>query len=270
MDASDRSFFNGFQLSVFGFGLWSTMLYSNSTQQRLPVLITAKNICKNYGSGSNLVCALEQLDFEIAAGEKVAIVGQSGSGKTTLLNILSGLDKPTDGELLIDGKDLGKLSSSEMADYRLETVGVIFQSFQLIPQRTAAQNVEMPLIIAGKSVRDRKVQVAEALAQVGLNDRAGHYPYQLSGGEQQRVAIARATINNPKVLLADEPTGNLDSKTSKLIMDLISRVAQERSLTFLLITHDLELAASNSKNQFVMNDGRLSPIELSRTMGLSS
>ena len=174
MDASDRSFFNGFQLSVFGFGLWSTMLYSNSTQQRLPVLITAKNICKNYGSGSNLVCALEQLDFEIAAGEKVAIVGQSGSGKTTLLNILSGLDKPTDGELLIDGKDLGKLSSSEMADYRLETVGVIFQSFQLIPQRTAAQNVEMPLIIAGKSVRDRKVQVAEALAQVGLNDRAGH------------------------------------------------------------------------------------------------
>ena len=102
------------------------------------------------------------------------------------------------------------------------------------------------------------------------NDRAGHYPYQLSGGEQQRVAIARATINNPKVLLADEPTGNLDSKTSKLIMDLISRVAQERSLTFLLITHDLELAASNSKNQFVMNDGRLSPIELSRTMGLSS
>lgn len=225
-------------------------------------MIQASAICKTYGSKSNMVRALDLLDFEISAGQCVAIVGRSGSGKTTLLNILSGLDRPTSGELLVNNQDLAKLSSGAMAEYRLKTVGVIFQSFQLISQRTAAQNVELPLIIAGESAIDRRSKVKVALDKVGLTHRADHFPYQLSGGEQQRVSIARAIVKQPKVLLADEPTGNLDSKTTTEIMELLLSVAEQESLTLVLVTHDLDLAEKYSEKQFSMNDGQLSQIDL--------
>ena len=220
-------------------------------------MITAQHLCKIYESNSNSVRALDDLNLKIDSGEKVAIVGRSGSGKTTLLNMLSGLDRPTSGTLSVDGQDLAQLSQAQSADYRMNSIGVIFQSFQLIPQRTAAQNIELPLIIAGVSSAERKRSVQRAIAEVGLENRANHMPFQLSGGEQQRVAIGRALVKQPAVLLADEPTGNLDSKTATQIMDLISQISNQHSLTLVLVTHDLELAKTYTQRQLTMDDGRL-------------
>lgn len=220
-------------------------------------MITAQHLCKIYDSNSNSVRALDDLNLKIDSGEKVAIVGRSGSGKTTLLNMLSGLDRPTSGTLSVDGQDLAQLSQAQSADYRMNSIGVIFQSFQLIPQRTAAQNIELPLIIAGVSSAERKRSVQRAIAEVGLENRANHMPFQLSGGEQQRVAIGRALVKQPAVLLADEPTGNLDSKTATQIMDLISQISNQHSLTLVLVTHDLELAKTYTQRQLTMDDGRL-------------
>ena len=220
-------------------------------------MITAQHLCKIYESNSNSVRALDDLNLKIDSGEKVAIVGRSGSGKTTLLNMLSGLDRPTSGTLSVNGQDLAQLSQAQSADYRMNSIGVIFQSFQLIPQRTAAQNIELPLIIAGVSSAERKRSVQRAIAEVGLENRANHMPFQLSGGEQQRVAIGRALVKQPAVLLADEPTGNLDSKTATQIMDLISQISNQHSLTLVLVTHDLELAKTYTQRQLTMDDGRL-------------
>ena len=220
-------------------------------------MIRAEKICKTYKSNSKSIHALDHVDIQINDGEKVAIVGRSGSGKTTLLNLLSGLDRPTSGRLLVDGKELAQLGSVAMASYRLDSVGVIFQSFQLIPQRTAAQNVELPLIIAGHQSAIRNTMVDEALKKVGLENRANHFPYQLSGGEQQRVAIARAIVNKPAVVLADEPTGNLDSNTANDIMNLLMQVCRNESLTLVLVTHDLNLADKSAERQFTMHDGKL-------------
>ena len=221
-------------------------------------MITAQHLCKTYESNSNSVRALDDLNLKIDSGEKVAIVGRSGSGKTTLLNMLSGLDRPTSGTLSVDGQDLAQLSPAQAADYRMNSIGVIFQSFQLIPQRTAAQNIELPLIIAGVSSAERKRSVQRAITEVGLENRANHMPFQLSGGEQQRVAIGRALVKQPAVLLADEPTGNLDSKTATQIMDLVSQISDQHSLTLVLVTHDLELAKTYTQRQLTMNDGKLS------------
>lgn len=220
-------------------------------------MITAQHLCKIYESNSNSVRALDDLNLKIDSGEKVAIVGRSGSGKTTLLNMLSGLDRPTSGTLSVNGQDLAQLSQAQSADYRMNSIGVIFQSFQLIPQRTAAQNIELPLIIAGVSSAERKRSVQRAIAEVGLENRANHMPFQLSGGEQQRVAIGRALVKQPAVLLADEPTGNLDSKTATQIMDLVSQISNQHSLTLVLVTHDLELAKTYTQRQLTMDDGRL-------------
>ena len=220
-------------------------------------MISAEHLCKTYESGSNTIRALDNLNLQIDSGEKVAIVGRSGSGKTTLLNMLSGLDRPTSGQLIVDGRDLSKLSQSETASYRINSIGVIFQSFQLIPQRTAAQNIELPLIIAGIPSAQRKQTVDRMLAEVGLENRAGHLPNQLSGGEQQRVAIGRALAKEPSVLLADEPTGNLDSKTATEIMELVAKVTEEHSLTLVLVSHDLQLAKKYTNRQLTMDDGKL-------------
>jgi len=220
-------------------------------------VITAQHLCKKYQSGSKTIRALDDLNLQVNSGEKVAVVGRSGSGKTTLLNMLSGLDRPTSGQLIVDGNDLSKLTASQTADYRINSIGVIFQSFQLIPQRTAAQNIELPLIIAGKLSVQRKKIVDRVIAEVGLENRAGHLPSQLSGGEQQRVAIGRALAKEPSILLADEPTGNLDSKTSTEIMDLVSRVSEKHALTLLLVTHDLKLAQTYTHRQLTMDDGKL-------------
>jgi len=220
-------------------------------------VITAQNLCKIYESNSNSVQALDDLNLEINSGEKVAIVGRSGSGKTTLLNMLSGLDRPTSGTLSVDGHDLAQLSPAQAACYRMNSIGVIFQSFQLIPQRTAAQNIELPLIIGGVSSTERKQAVQRAIEEVGLKNRADHMPFQLSGGEQQRVAIGRALVKQPAVLLADEPTGNLDSQTATQIMDLVTQVSDLHSLTLVLVSHDLELAKTYTQRQLTMDDGKL-------------
>ena len=220
-------------------------------------MIDAEKICKIYKSDSKFIRALDHVDIQINDGEKVAIVGRSGSGKTTLLNLLSGLDRPTSGRLMVDGIELATLSSVAMATYRLDSVGVIFQAFQLIPHRTAAQNVELPLIIAGQKPAIRKTLVDEALKKVGLENRTNHFPYQLSGGEQQRVAIARAIVKKPAVVLADEPTGNLDSNTANDIMNLLMQVCRNESLTLVLVTHDLRLADKFADRRFTMQDGKL-------------
>ena len=220
-------------------------------------MISAENLCKVYDSNADSVRALDDMSLQVEAGQRVAVVGRSGSGKTTLLNMLSGLERPTSGRLVVNGYNLTELDPAQTAEYRMNSIGVIFQSFQLIPQRTAAENIELPLIIAGVSPAERKKAVRQAIAEVGLQHRSKHFPFQLSGGEQQRVAIGRALVKQPAVLLADEPTGNLDSKTANEIMELVTRVSDAHSLTLVLISHDLELASSFTQRQLTMNDGTL-------------
>ncbi|MEZ6060938.1 MAG: ABC transporter ATP-binding protein [Planctomycetaceae bacterium] len=221
-------------------------------------MIRAESVCRRYGTTDHQVVAVNDLNLTVEAGERVAIVGRSGSGKSTVLNLLAGLDRPTEGTLTIDSCRLHELSRDEMAEYRLKTVGMIFQSFQLIPQRTALQNVELPLILSGVSSKERKRRAAECLGQVGLSARSTHFPYEMSGGEQQRVAIARALVNRPGVLLADEPTGNLDSSTAAEIVNLLNDVCRNSDVTFLLVTHDEPLAERFGTRRLTMADGVLS------------
>lgn len=218
--------------------------------------ICAESLTKSYG-GPREVVAIDGVDVAIAAGERVAVIGKSGSGKSTLLNLLAGLDHPTGGTLTVGGAELHELSSTEMAQYRLKTVGVVFQAFQLVPQRTALQNVELPLILAGKDKKVRKDLAMQWLARVGLSHRVHHHPYTLSGGEQQRVAIARALVNEPRVVLADEPTGNLDSATAGEIVQLIKDLCDHTLSTFLLVTHDDDVADRLCSRKLRMRDGKL-------------
>lgn len=220
-------------------------------------MIVARGISRFYGSDANRVVALADIDLEIAGGSRVALLGRSGSGKTTLLNLLAGLDRPTSGELRVADRDLHKLSVNQLAKYRAEKIGIIFQSFQLLPNRTALQNVELPLILAGVSRKQRRAAASECLARVGLAKRMHHRPDQLSGGEQQRVAIARAIVNRPAVLLADEPTGNLDSKTADQVTQLMLDVTIETQATMILITHDRELAKRCATRVLMLSDGKL-------------
>lgn len=219
--------------------------------------IRAEQLCKHYGTGHSRIDALRDVSFEVARGERIAITGRSGSGKSTLLNLLAGLDRADSGSLVVDGQSLGQLARREMANYRLTTVGVVFQAFQLIPQRTAFQNVELPLVLKGVARADRQAAVCGALERVGLSDRMTHFPHSLSGGEQQRVAIARALINRPSVLFADEPTGNLDVKTADSIVALIDELCATSGLTYVLVTHDEALAKRHSDRWFHMTDGEL-------------
>jgi len=220
-------------------------------------MIQARQLSRHYGESASRVTALDGIDLEIAAGARVGILGRSGSGKTTLLNLLAGLDRPSAGSLTVADKDLSKLDAVQLAQYRRETVAVIFQSFQLIPNRSAFQNVELPLILAGINRSERKTRVTEAIERVGLSDRSSHKPSQLSGGEQQRVAVARAIVTRPKVLLADEPTGNLDSQTAQSIVQLMLNVVEEKNSTLVLITHDRELAENCCDRIVHLSDGRL-------------
>ncbi|MEM7454740.1 MAG: ABC transporter ATP-binding protein [Planctomycetota bacterium] len=220
-------------------------------------MIIAKNVTRTYTGGSESVVALNDLSIAIDAGERVALLGRSGSGKTTLLNLLAGLDRPTTGSLEVAGRSLEMLGGRQMADYRLESIGVVFQSFQLIPQRSALQNVALPLILAGVPHAKRLTMAEQALRRVGLGSRMKHQPFQLSGGEQQRVAIARAIVNEPPVILADEPTGNLDSTTSGEVMELLLEVVADNKATLVLVTHDRELANGFSTRIIELADGRL-------------
>ena len=204
------------------------------------VLASATGLSKSYGSGHARVTALNGVDCAVHAGELLAITGPSGSGKTTLLGLLAGLDLPTTGSVLIAGDDLGKLSEDRRAQLRGAKVGFVFQSFQLIPTLTALENVQVPLELRGDDGAPARAR--ELLARVGLGDRAHHFPNQLSGGEQQRVAIARAFSNSPRLLFADEPTGNLDSETGARIVELLETLNRESGTTIVLVTHDLQLA----------------------------
>jgi predicted ABC-type transport system involved in lysophospholipase L1 biosynthesis ATPase subunit len=214
-------------------------------------------VIKAYGPPTARVEALRGVDLEIAAGERVALLGKSGSGKSTLLNLLAGLDRPTAGAIHVAGRDLARLTAGELADYRLYTVGMVFQGFNLIHGRTALQNVELPLVFAGRAVAERRATARAALAAVGLGARLSHYPAELSGGEQQRVAIARALINRPAVLLADEPTGNLDSATAAEILELLLGHLRQHGTTLILVTHDEEVGRRATDRVIRLHDGRV-------------
>src|SRR5262249_13045835 len=202
----------------------------------MDVLIRCKNLSKDYESGAGVVRALRELDLEIEQGEFVAIVGTSGSGKSTLMNILGCLDRPTRGVYELAGFDIGGRSSDARAVLRNRLIGFIFQGFNLLPRTTALENVELPLVYRGVSARQRRKMALDSLKAVGLADRVHHAPNQLSGGQQQRVAIARALVTRPPMLLADEPTGNLDTRTSLEVLALLQRLNRERGITIVLVT----------------------------------
>jgi putative ABC transport system ATP-binding protein len=219
--------------------------------------VEAIDLVKTYGGGDSSVVAVRSVSFRIETGERVALLGKSGSGKSTLLNLLAGLDRPTSGRLTVAGQDLSGMSRRKMAEYRLTTVGMIFQSYNLIASQTAVRNVELPTIFSRRPARERQQAARDALQAVGLQQRLHHRPAELSGGEQQRVAIARALMNRPKVLLADEPTGNLDSRTSEEIERLLLDYVADRRTTFVLVTHDEELALRAADRVLRIADGAL-------------
>ncbi len=220
-------------------------------------LIVARDLSKIYGTGATAIAALAGVCLTIAAGERVAILGKSGSGKSTLMNLLGGLDRPTAGGLAVAGHDLALLNRRQLAEYRLHSVGFVFQSFHLIPSRTAVENVELPLTIAGRPHRERRALALELLAAVGMSHRADHPPAKLSGGERQRVAVARALVNRPRLVLADEPTGNLDSASADAVMELLLSQVRDRGGTLILVTHDDDLAARCADRIVRMRDGRI-------------
>jgi putative ABC transport system ATP-binding protein len=205
-------------------------------------LIQLQNVSKHYNMGGACIRALDGVSLSVSRGEFLAVVGRSGSGKSTLMNVLGCLDKPTSGRYLLEGKDIGSLSVRELSLIRNRQIGFVFQSFNLIPRLTALENVELPLAYAGVPRLKRRALSLEAFSLVGLSDRAGHHPPEMSGGQQQRVAIARAIVTNPPLILADEPTGNLDHKTGQEVLNLLKRL-WEAGRTLVLITHDPAVAA---------------------------
>ncbi len=230
---------------------------TRSTPEDEGIAIKAVDLVKSYGSGPSPVFALRGVTLEVAQGERVALLGKSGSGKSTLLNLLGGLDHATSGGLRVGGHDLDRLSRRELARFRSRTVGMIFQSFNLIPSRTSLENVELPMVFAGRPPRERRESARESLESVGLMERLHHRPNQLSGGENQRVAVARALVNRPEIVLADEPTGNLDSGTARQVMGLILDHVREHGSTLVLVTHDEELARTSTDRVIRLKDGQL-------------
>ena len=215
-------------------------------------MISCKNLQKKY----NQLAVLKGIDLEIQAKEIVCITGESGAGKSTLLHLLGTLDAPTAGEIFFEVKDISNLKGNQLADFRNKNIGFVFQFHQLIPEFSAIENVIVPMLIAKKSMSEAKTEAIRILTYLGLGERLEHKPSQLSGGEQQRVAIARALIMNPKVILADEPSGNLDSKNAKFIHELFFKMRDDFNLTFIIVTHNPELAQMADR-QIVLKDGQL-------------
>ena len=206
-------------------------------------IIEVKNLIKKYRVGTEIINALNGVNLQISRGEFIAIVGTSGSGKSTLLNMMSGLERPTKGEIFINNVLINKVKEKDMATFRRKHMGFIFQSYNLLPALTALENAALPLVLQGVSIKERTKRAVEMLKILGLGERMKNKPNQMSGGQQQRVSIARALINNPKILFADEPTGNLDTKTTKEIMELLTSTVKEKGQTLVMVTHDLEVAS---------------------------
>ena len=220
-------------------------------------ILSINNLSKIYQKGEVEIPAVREVSFEVSQGSYLSIVGKSGSGKSTLLNLVGGLDRPTAGIIQFNGKDIGKMSRYQLAMHRRLSVGMIFQSFNLLPKRTAIENIVLPLTFAGIPRRKRKPRAKELLEQVGLGERVNHFPSELSGGEAQRVAIARSLANEPQMILADEPTGNLDSSTAGEIIDLLVSLNKDKGLTILMVTHDKETAEAVSDNIITLKDGSI-------------
>ncbi|MBN2214388.1 MAG: ABC transporter ATP-binding protein [Bacteroidales bacterium] len=219
------------------------------------IIITTKKLIKQYRKGKIIVPALNDISIKVKQGEYISVIGKSGSGKSTLLNLIGGLDTPTAGDLIVQDKALQSLSRKELAKYRRFVVGMIFQSFNLIPSKTARENISLALIFGGVPGKERKRRACELLDMVGLKDRTDHKPSELSGGEAQRVAIARALANDPEIILADEPTGNLDSSTSSEIIDLLVKLNKQKGKTIIMVTHDEEAAGKVSDRLIRLKDG---------------
>ena len=221
------------------------------------VAIHSENVCRHYRMGETVIRAVDGVSLQVNAGEFVALLGSSGSGKSSMLNLIAGLDRPTSGSVVVQNRDLAKLSREELAKYRLHVVGMVFQSFNLIPSMTLIENVELPLRFAEVDRSQRESIAREALERVGLRARVNHRPSELSGGEQQRAALARALINRPKLLLADEPTGNLDSHTGTEIMDMLREFNQALGMTVVMVTHERALAERYAQRMIFLADGKL-------------
>lgn len=220
-------------------------------------MLKVKNLSREFHSGDTIVTAVNRVDFELPSGSFASIVGPSGSGKTTLLSLLGTLEKPSGGSIEIDGKDVTQLSDRALVGYRRKEIGFVFQGYNLIPNLTALENVMLPLSFEAVGKQDRENRAKNLLAQVGLTeDQMERKPGRLSGGQQQRVAIARALANHPKLILADEPTGNLDSETGKKIFDLLHELARSQNTTIIVVTHDLSIAGKTDKS-FRLADGKL-------------
>lgn len=217
-------------------------------------VLVVKDLCKKYGQGESEINALDHISFSVERGEFVAIVGASGSGKSTLLNMLGGIDNPTEGTCIIDNKDISRMSEDERAIFRRRNIGIVYQFYNLIPTLTAEENIELPWKLDGRKIK--KTKTNELLKILGLEDRRKHLPGQMSGGQQQRVSIGRALINEPAFVLADEPTGNLDSKASREIMDILKNMNHKYKQTILLVTHDEKIALQASR-VITIGDGRI-------------
>lgn len=220
-------------------------------------LIRAVALSRHYKLGPSIIRAVDEVSLKIARGEFVALLGASGSGKSTLLHLLAGLDRPTSGSIEVEGRDLAGLSAGELAAYRRNTVGMVFQSFNLVPSMTIGENVELPMRFAETDRSERSLRLRQALDRVGLGARTNHRQGEISGGEQQRAALARALVNQPALLLADEPTGNLDSRTGEEIMNLIREFNETLGMTVLLVTHERPLAERYARRLLNMADGKL-------------
>jgi putative ABC transport system ATP-binding protein len=223
-------------------------------------VIELKNVAKHYEMGDSLVKALDCVDIVIEEGDFVAIMGPSGSGKSTGMNLTGSLDLATKGEIYLDGENIESLDESELAQIRGKKVGFIFQQFNLVPNLTAKGNVALPMLFQGLDEEDRNEKAEELLKMVDLGDRMDHYPNQLSGGQQQRVAIARSLANDPEVILADEPTGNLDTKTGEKVMDFLTKLNKEGK-TIIMVTHDPDLAKEHAKTIYSLRDGKVEKVE---------
>lgn len=227
-------------------------MVSNGTEA-----VRTESLVRHYRLGQSVIRAVDGVSLSVRKGEFAALLGASGSGKSTLMNLIAGLDHPTSGKIIVEGQNLATLTPEQLAQYRRHTVGMVFQSFNLVPTMTLIENVELPMRFAEVERSERDARVQEALRAVGLSGRLEHRPSEMSGGEQQRAALARALVNRPKLLLADEPTGNLDSKTGTEILDLIRNLNQSLGMTVIMVTHERALAERYADRMIFLGDGKL-------------